>query len=237
MIWYTGDIHGDVKRVREGILRHDVNPGDILVILGDLGLNYHKNAIDRRRKQNLEQTASKAGVQIFCIHGNHDMRPWHVPTYRETEWHGGRVWIEDEYPHLIFARDGEIFDLGGKKAIVCGGAYSVDKRWRQRMGWTWFEDEQPSEEIKADVEAALGAVGWEIDIVLTHTLPAKFTPTEAMLPGIDQSGVDRSTEDWLDTIEDRLTYGEWLCGHWHINKHVGNFHILMQDYMTLEDTP
>ena len=122
-----------------------------------------------------------------------------------------------------------------KKALV-DVAVGVDKGHALKEGMDEETDEQPSEEIKADVEAALDAVGWEIDIVLTHTLPAKFTPTEAMLPGIDQSGVDRSTEDWLDTIEDRLTYKQWLCGHWHINKHVGNFHILMQDYMTLEDT-
>ena len=65
MIWYTGDIHGQVRRVREGILRYDVQPGDTVVILGDLGLNYHGNARDRRRKTEMEQIAKSAGVSFF----------------------------------------------------------------------------------------------------------------------------------------------------------------------------
>ena len=235
MIWYTGDIHGDVKRVREGILRHPIKSGDTIVILGDLGLNYHGNAIDRRRKREMEQIARAADVELFCIHGNHDMRPWHVPAMRETERFGGRGWVEDDYPHIFFARDGEVFSLEGRQAIVCGGAYSVDKRWRVRMGWTWFDDEQPSEEIKRDVEATLDRLGWEVDTVLTHTCPIKFTPTEAMFPGLDQSKIDKTTELWLDGIEDRLTYRHWFCGHWHINKQVGNFHFLMEDYETIRE--
>ena len=234
MIWYTGDIHGQVRRVREGLLRYNVQPGDTIVMLGDLGLNYHGNARDRRRKTEMEQIAKNAGVNFFCIHGNHDMRPWHVPAMRETERYGGRGWVEDAYPHIFFARDGEVFSLEGRQCIVCGGAYSVDKNWRVRMGWTWFDDEQPSADIKRDVEAALERLDWKIDTVLTHTCPIKFTPTEAMFPGLDQSKIDKTTEQWLDTIEDRLDYNHWFCGHWHINKHAGKLHFLMENYETLE---
>jgi len=233
MIWYTGDIHGDVKRVRKGILRHDVQPGDTVVILGDLGLNYHRNGLDRRRKTELEAIAAAADVQIFGIHGNHDMRPWHVPSMRETERFGGAGWYEPQYPHIFYAKDGEVFSLEGRQAVVCGGAYSVDKLWRVRMGWTWFEDEQPSEEIKRDVERTLERLHWRVDTMLTHTCPIKFTPTEAMFPGLDQKKIDKSTERWLDTIEDRLDYDHWFCGHWHINKDLGRFHFLMEDYETI----
>ena len=47
-------------------------------------------------------------------------------------------------------------------------------------------------------------MGWKVDIVLTHTTPLKYEPVETFLPGIEQSNVDKSTEEWLDTIEDRL---------------------------------
>ena len=109
----------------------------------------------------------------------------------------------------------------------------MDKLWRVRMGWTWFEDEQPSAEIKRDVERTLARLNWRVDTMLTHTCPIKFTPTEAMFPGLDQKKIDKSTELWLDTIEDRLTYDHWFCGHWHINKDLGRFHFLMEDYETL----
>lgn len=66
-------------------------------------------------------------------------------------------------------------------------------------------------------------------MVLSHTCPAKYTPTEAYFSGIDQSKVDKSTENWLDTIEDRLTYRRWYCGHWHISKHIDRIHFLFND--------
>ena len=47
---------------------------------------------------------------------------------------------------------------------------------------------------------------------------------------IDQSTVDNSTEQWLDTIEDQLEYEAWYCGHWHINKRIDRMHFLMESY-------
>lgn len=32
--------------------------------------------------------------------------------------------------------------------MVIGGAYSVDKEYRQKLGYGWWEDEQPNQEIK-----------------------------------------------------------------------------------------
>jgi len=76
-------------------------------------------------------------------------------------------------------------------------------------------------------------MNWKIDTVLSHTCPAKYIPTEAFLPGIDQATVDRSTEIWLDDIEIRLTYNHWLCGHWHIDKHIDKMHFLMNSFEML----
>lgn len=166
---------------------------------------------------------------MFCIHGNHEMRPETIPTYTTKEWHGGVVYYEEKYPNILFAKDGEIYDLDGQKSIVIGGAYSVDKFYRLRNGFHWFEDEQPSAETKARVEAVLDRCNWEIDQVLTHTCPYKYIPTEAFLPSIDQSTVDNSTEKWLDAIEDRLTYKRWLCGHWHIDKRIDDLRFVMED--------
>lgn len=57
------------------------------------------------------------------------------------------MYYEEEYPDLLFAKDGEVFELDGKKAIVMGGAYSIDKMMRLMYGYGWWPDEQPSEEI------------------------------------------------------------------------------------------
>ena len=50
--------------------------------------------------------------------------------YKLQEWNGGKVWVEEAYPNILFAKDGEIYDIAGMKTIVIGGAYSVDKFYR-----------------------------------------------------------------------------------------------------------
>ena len=226
MVLYTGDTHGKIQKITNAIRNGFVTADDTIVILGDAGFNYYGNdSGDKRTKSRL----NKEGVTVFCIHGNHEMRPETIPTYITKIWNGGTVYYEEKYPNILFAKDGEIFDLDGRKTIVIGGAYSVDKFYRLRNGYRWFPDEQPSEETKARVEAVLEGCNWEIDQVLTHTCPSKYIPAEAFLSCVDQSTVDNSTEEWLDTIEKRLKYGRWLCGHWHIDKKIDDFRFVMED--------
>jgi 3-oxoacid CoA-transferase subunit A len=141
------------------------------------------------------------------------MRPESLPEYEKAERFGGIVYIEDEFPNLLFAMDGEVYNLGGMECMPIGGAYSV-------AGSRW-EDSQPSEEIKDRVEEALHSRGWEIDVIFSHTCPWKHMPWDELSPHIKQEQVDNSTEKWLDTIEDRLDYDEWYCGHFHIDKWAG----------------
>ena len=109
------------------IEKYEITPNDIIVILGDVGMNYYGNKYgDRRNKKRLNDF----DVPILCIHGNHEMRPDTLITYREDPWMGGTVYFEEEFPNLFFAKDGEVYDLEGTKALAVGGAYSVDKWYR-----------------------------------------------------------------------------------------------------------
>ena len=230
MIYITGDIHGEVFRVADAVERFNISSDDIIVLLGDVGMNYYGNSRgDRHRKKRL----NKLGIPVFCIHGNHEMRPGTIPTYSEIKWHGGRVYVEDDYPNLLFAKDGEVYDLDGQKTIVIGGAYSVDKWYRLQRDLNWFPDEQPSKAIKASVEQKLDALNWKVDAVLTHTCPERYIPREAFLSSVDQLTVDNSTEVWLDTIAERLSYKAWYCGHWHINKRIDKMHFLFDSFETV----
>lgn len=228
-VYITGDPHGDFRHITQFCQQMGTSVSDLMIILGDCGLNYSGDLCDDERKKAL----SRLPMTFFCLQGNHDLRPRHVEGYRLEDWHGGKAWRQERYPNLLFPEDGEIFDLGGRKTFVIGGAYSVDKAYRLRMGYRWFPDEQPSEETKARAETKLEAAGWDVDLVLSHTCPAKHIPTEAFMPGVDQAGVDRSTEEWLDTIEDRLRYKEWYCGHWHINKKDGRLTFLFHSIRML----
>lgn len=228
MVYYTGDIHGNANGIVAFANQHELTDSDKLVILGDVGANYYGNKRDRYCKDDL----ARMKPTIFCIHGNHERRPATLPSYKQKEWNGGMVWYEDEYPNLLFARDGDIFDIEGTQHLVIGGAYSVDKFYRLARNFLWFADEQPSAEIKAYVEEQISKQ--EIDIVLSHTCPHKYVPREAFLPMIDQSTVDDSTERWLDKIEEQVDYKAWLCAHWHIKKRIDKLRFLFDDVVTLD---
>ncbi len=230
MIYLTGDTHGDFSRIEEFCEENETTKEDVLIILGDAGINYFLNYRDENLKDELEQLP----ITLFCIHGNHEERPYEIDTYEEMEWHGGMVYVEEEYPSLLFAKDGEVYDFEGKKAIAIGGAYSVDKHYRLRNGLQWFMTEQPDDIIKQNVELKLDELGWRVDYVLSHTTPLKYEPREVFLPGINQSLVDKSTEKWLDDIEDRLDYDMWYCGHYHTEKHIDRIRLMFEDYEELE---
>ena len=100
---------------------------------------------------------------------------------------------------------------------------------RLTYGYGWWEDEQPSDEIKQYVESQLDKMNWNVDVVLSHTTPLKYEPVEGFIAGIDQSEVDKSTEQWLDDIENRLTYKKWYCGHYHIIKKIERLEIMFEN--------
>ena len=233
MILYTGDIHGQTTRISLMIRRMKLSADDVIVILGDVGLNYYGN---KRGDWDRKWRLNREGVPILCIHGNHEQRPSTIPSYNVREWHEGKVYVEEEFPNLLFAIDGEVYNLGGHRAIAIGGAYSVDKYYRLARGLHWFADEQPDEATKARVEAKLDELDWKVDIVMSHTCPSRFVPTEAFIQGLDQSTVDRSTEEWLDLIAEKLDYKRWFCGHWHIDKQVEKLCFMMNLFDTYEGT-
>lgn len=220
MIYITGDIHGRLDPIYDLYQKYSPTKDDIVVILGDVGVNYYGGRKDLNIKKQMEQMS----CIFFCIHGNHENRPQNIPSYKEKEWNGGRVLYEDDFPNILFPVDGDIFELAGKKCIVIGGAYSVDKYYRQLRGWHWWADEQPSEAIKQYVEKQLAEN--KIDVIFSHTCPSKYTPIECFLSGIDQSKVDDSTELWLDDIENKTEYQAWYVGHWHTNKDIDKLHFL-----------
>lgn len=228
MIYYTGDIHGQPYEIVRFCKRFKPTKNDTIVILGDVGANYSLDDSDAE----LKKTLNRLKPTILCIHGNHEIRPHHIPTYKTKEWNGGIVWYEEAYPSLLFAKDGEIYDIEGLRHIAIGGAYSVDKFYRIARGYGWWEDEQPSQEIKQYVEQQLKEK--KVDVILSHTCPFKYEPVEVFLPGIDQSTVDDSTERWLDTIEESTEYIAWFCGHWHTNKRKDNIHFLFHQFESCE---
>ena len=224
MIFITGDTHRDFSRLD----KMEFNKDDLLIILGDAGINYFLNEEDNKIKKYLK----KYNIKMFCVRGNHEERPDNISTYKEINMFGGKVYIEEDYPYLIFAKDGEEYNIDGKSVLVIGGAYSVDKEYRLMYGYKWFRDEQLTKE---EMDIIYNKVkGKHYDVVLTHTCPYKYEPVEVFLSGIDQSKVDKSMEHFLDKIEDSIEYDKWYCGHYHTEKIIDKIIFIFESIKLLD---
>lgn len=210
MIYITGDTHRDFYRLNS----IEKNKDNVLIILGDVGINYFLNDEDEKLKKYLNDM----NIKLFCIQGNHEERPENIQSYKEIDMFEGKVFIEDKYPNLLFAKNGEIYNIDGKTVLVIGGAYSIDKEYRLAYGHKWFKDEQLSDIEKKEILNKYK--GKNIDIILSHTCPLKYEPKEVFMKGLDQSKIDKSMEIFLDKIEENIDYNKWYCGHYHTEKQI-----------------
>ena len=235
MIYVTGDKHGDYYLVRNFCEVFDTNPKDLLIVLGDNGVNFHGDRRDCLKKK----TLTKVPITFMMIRGNHDMRPigstFH-PIHIETEKYAGDFLIEDEFPNILYAIDGNVYRLGDHQAIVMGGAYSVDKYIRLEQqnrgmkGYRWFPDEQLSQDEMNIIEKNVSQMDVLPDLVLAHTCPLRFKPYDKL----KDTTVDETMERWFDKMFDRLSQPKWLCGHWHINLCTESIRFMYENIYPLE---
>jgi len=81
----TGDKHGDFRRIDALCSLASTTKDDLLIILGDAGINYYGG----KRETQFKHTLAKLPITMLCIHGNHERRPEAVGSYQEGEWRGG----------------------------------------------------------------------------------------------------------------------------------------------------
>ena len=241
-VYMTGDIHGNPSRFRE--LKYfckDNTDVEWIICLGDVGLNYYGK--DDLKEMFIKSVADSIPAKLFCIYGNHERRPSETEGYREIEVTDGAIrgpmlW-DAKYPNQYFAIDGAVYKIQTSErtlnALVCGGAYSVDKYYRLQFGANWWPDEQPSELTKGLVR--LMATRYPIDIMLTHTCPLRFEPKELFLDCIDQSTIDQSTEEFFDDLYEQFPADHkpmWYFGHFHGDKYTDDYVMLFGDIIELK---
>lgn len=113
MVYITGDTHRDFYRLNS----LEKNKDNMIIILGDVGINYYLNEEDN----NLKKYLNDINIKLFCIQGNHEERPENISSYKEVNMFGGSVLLEAEYPNLIFAKNGELYKINEKSVLIIGG--------------------------------------------------------------------------------------------------------------------
>ncbi len=245
--YITGDKHRHFSRVKQFCEDMNTRRKDVLIILGDAGLNYYEDSRDDQLKAEI----ATLPITLFCLHGNKESRPENVGTYGIRSFCGGKVYYEPKYPNLYFAMDGEIYTFDGKQYMVIGGAHSVDKMRCLEKGLPFWEDEMPSDATKRSVEKKLEEKENAIYGMMTHTCPIGYLPTEMFVSTRQNAAIkrkpkkvknknffkpdiDRSTEIWLGEVEKKLSYEIWYCGHYHVDKEIDKIKMMHREIRPLQ---
>lgn len=227
----TGDCHRDFTRFSNLYFKYDPKETAIIII-GDSGINFYGEAADALCKNVL----ADMGYTFYIVRGNHDMRPSALPGIER--WYdaeaGGYVLFEKKWPAIRYLIDGQAYDFAGTTALVIGGAYSVDKNYRLSRGLEWFPDEQLTAQEMIDIERQ--AVGKSFNLILSHTCPLKFQPTDKFLSFIDQSTVDNSMENWMEQLRTKIKFDCWCFGHYHLERYdaINKYRIFYYDIVELD---
>ena len=210
----TGDTHGNFSRFENYDEKYN-NPETAVIILGDAGLNYMMDKRDNGVKKKLTK---KYKFFIYCIKGNHEGRPKNVKDMHKIydSQVDGYVWFQPDYPNIRYFEEYGIYKINGMKTLIIGGAYSVDKYYRLATGTKWFSDEELTDE---EMEDCMNTVALQrFDLVLTHTCPLPFEPTDLFLRGIDQSSVSKRMEEFLYRVYNNIDWDIWCFGHYHADR-------------------
>lgn len=229
-VYFLGDIHGRVPQSIKNLQKtaEANNEHYAVVLLGDVGANYYGDERDNVLKNDL---AKRKNLTFYCLRGNHERRPENcgckLAADEPTEQ---MIYLDSEFPNIKYLIDGKDYNFNGYAVLAIGGAYSVDKFYRLSRGWHWFKDEQlTTKKMEAIYEK------WHddyVDVIISHTCPFEWQPTDLFLPEINQSTVDNTMEKWLSTLEKEIGYQSWLFGHFHDNRR-----IMPGVYMLSNDIP
>lgn len=213
MIYVTGDLHGDITRLKLRAARH-IKKGDYLIVCGDFGFIW-----DGSKKENsLLKWLSRRRYNILFVEGTHDNLDL-LNDYPVAEWNGGTVHeISKKVKHLI---RGSVFDIDGEKVFAFGGGASDDTEIRLQSG-QWWHDEMPTLE---DIERArenLEKHGNKVDYIITHQCGHKI---KRLLnkPESDFNMLDL----FFDEVRDKCDFKRWFFGCYHINKIIPPVHMAL----------
>lgn len=217
-VYAIGDIHGSFTPIKNFLEYYpELSNDTVLILLGDVGFNYYLNDIDKQFKNNVKNFP----FTLFCVRGNHEQRPSILAKQNPDEWHletffDNQVLVENEFPNIKYALDiPAVYNICGYKTLIIPGAYSIDKYFRLRNHWPWFEQEQLSDE---EISQGLNLIknhNYNFDLVLSHTCPISYEPSDLFLSTVDQSLVEKKMERFLENIEYSINYKLWLWGHFH----------------------
>lgn len=235
-IFITGDTHGSYDMTKLS-RRHfqegkTLTKNDYVIICGDFGCVW-SGELEKSDKwwQNWLDEQPWTTLWIDGNHENHDL----LQTYPVEQWHGGRIHkINNSIYHLM---RGEVFTINDKTIFTFGGGYSTDRAYRKE-GVSWWKGELPTHEEVNYALQSLEKYNNHVDIILTHDAPRDIKEYLGFYNLCDMSVYGEEYEDIHSTLyffKKNIVFQDWYLGHYHIDKDIGNMHILYNEIIEITD--
>ncbi len=211
MIYVTGDIHGDRKRLSKYKLRK-LKEGDTLIICGDFGFLWDNTAAEQKYLISL----GKRKYNICFVDGTHENFEL-LNNYEVSQWNGGKVHkIHGNLYHLM---RGQVYEIDRRKVFTMGGGESSDIDIRRDVN-AWSKDELPTQEELLEGAENLEVAGYNIDIIVTHEPPLKVKnflnindPAEFRVSALNA---------YFEELSSNCRFRKWYFGSLHMDKFISN---------------
>lgn len=242
MILLLGDIHGMYEKLinlTDSFARENQADSYRVVLLGDSGMNFYLDERDRRIKGLLQEAIDQVKkkricVDIFFVRGNHECRPEDIETYRSVNTAYGELLVEEQFPNLLFFKDGFTYEIEGKHILVIGGGNSSDFFSRMLNGEPFWESESYSLNEEQKILDSVSKICEKELIVFSHVLPKELAIEK-------KEGIaGRSVEELMSRIwscsPSRIL--KWYAGHYHMDRKIDYgetvFYIVYNEVIGLE---
>lgn len=201
MVYVTGDLHGDMERFDEKVLKK-LKKNDTLIVLGDFGFLWDGSKAEQKNLKWL----TKRRYQLLFIDGCHENFDM-LKEYPEVEYKGGKA--RHLGGNLYYIMRGSILEIEDKKLLCFGGAESWDKEDREE-GINWWRSELPSSAELEYCANNLRRVNGKVDYVLTHDAPQQILEFTQLM-----KGQPNWLHNFFDQIRQKAEYKKWLFGRYH----------------------
>ncbi len=218
-IYITGDTHGDIAELDSRTAGLGLAENDILIVTGDFGFDWNPEVIERWKEHGRPYTV------LFCD-GNHENFDI-LESLPEEKRFGSTVGKLGGKTFRLLS--GHMYDIGGLKTFVFGGASSIDRKYRV-PGRSWWPQEIPPHKVFETARKTLRKNSWKFDIFLSHTCDPETKKHVLDAGAFDFCDPVEEMIDMLDKeiSENRGSYRMHFFGHFHTDRDRGKRHCLYQ---------
>ena len=210
-ILVTGDVHGDILLLLEMV--RSIENDEMLFVTGDFGLFWFDINSNSDKYTILNNMLESKNAYIVFVDGNHENHNF-INRTEISEFCGAKC--HKLLPRVIHIMRGEIVNIDGIKIFCFGGAYSVDRFWREKNK-TYCEEELPNEnEYDSGLNNLINA-DFKVDYIITHTCQRRLVKK---LGQRHKAIEEIKLQNYIQWIVDNVEYKKHYFGHWHMDKKI-----------------